>query len=102
MYTHIYIYIYIVYYVIFVPQLPSTHYYGRGKRAAIEGECEGKWGGEEGRERKRHVLVYINTSSILLVIAGLRSRRRHYHHISGNVEICLYVFGGKNNATGEG
>lgn len=44
--------------------------------------------------------AYINISSILLVIAGLRSRRRHYHHISGNVEICLYVFGGKNNARG--
>lgn len=59
---------------------------------------------ERERWKKRVVLLahspraYINISSILLVIAGLRSRRRHYHHISGNVEICLYVFGGKNNA----
>lgn len=40
--------------------------------------------------------AFINISSILLlVIAGLWNRRRHYHHISGNVEICLYVFGEK-------
>lgn len=85
-----------------MPQFPSTHY------RAADTAAEGNTGlqrvreGEGKRERKRYSLVYINTSSILLVIAGLRSRRRHYHHISGNVEICLYVFGGKNNANGDG
>jgi len=85
-----------------VPQLPSTHYSrndggGEGKRG-----CGGREKAEGANERESAILVYINTSSILLVIAGLRSRRRHYHHISGNVEICLYVFGGKNNANGGG
>lgn len=101
---------YILYYIIFVPQLPSTHYYyyiytaDTAKGDVRRGE-EDRLGGAKGmsrRERKRYILVYINTSSILLVIAGLRSRRRHYHHISGNVEICLYVFGGKNNVDCDG
>lgn len=58
------------------------------------------WGEECSRS---HSLppAYINISSILLVIAGLRGRRRHYHHISGNVEICLYVFGGKKKNIAE-
>ncbi|KAL4113477.1 hypothetical protein QTP88_017092 [Uroleucon formosanum] len=82
-----------------------THYYSQIRRRATcgdRGRVKNRTVGEGGRERKRHILVYINTSSILLVIAGLRGRRRHYHHISGNVEICLYVFGGKNNADGDG
>lgn len=65
-----------------------------------------RWGKQTEREReiekmkavRSTIHIYIYISSILLVIAaGLRSRGRHYHHISGNVEICLYVFGGKNN-----